>query len=74
MNSSYITFLLLIAFSCFREREALREGGTLSRWVFYSVIAVSFGILIYVLWASRVFYPTDWLHRVLGPLVPFHNL
>ncbi|MDU4695093.1 MULTISPECIES: hypothetical protein [Paenibacillus] len=74
MTSSYITLLLLIGFSCFRDRDALREGGALSRWVFYAVFAVSFGILIYVTRASRVFYLTDWLGRVLGPWVPFHQL
>lgn len=74
MTSTHISFLLLIAFSCWRDREALREGGALSRWTFYLVIAVSFGIVVYVTWVSRVFYPTDWLSRVLGPLLPFHKL
>lgn len=74
MTSSYIALLLLVGYSCLREREALREGGALSRWVFYSIIAVSFGILIYVAWSSHVFYPMEWVGRMLGPLVPFHQL
>lgn len=74
MTSTHISFLLLIAFSCWRDREALRGGGALSRWTFYSVIAVSLGILVYVTWAARLFYPTVWLSRLLGPLLPFHNL
>lgn len=73
MTSSYIGLLLLIAFNCWRDREALREGGALSRWAFYSVMAASFGILIYVTWSSQVFYPTEWLGRVLQSLVPFDH-
>ncbi|EOS53954.1 hypothetical protein [Paenibacillus barengoltzii] len=73
MISSYIGLLLLIVFSCWRDWGSLREGGVLSRWAFGSVMVVSFGILIYVTWSPQVFYPTEWLGRVLQPLLPFDH-
>lgn len=68
MTSTHISLLLLIAFSYWRDKEALREGGALSRSVFYTVMAVSFLILIYTSWVTGPFNPVDWLGRALAPL------
>ncbi|MCK8488180.1 hypothetical protein M0651_13445 [Paenibacillus sp. MBLB2552] len=71
MTSTHISMLLLIAFSFWRDKEALREGGPLSRYVFYTLMAASFLILIYTSWESAPFNPAEWLGRMLAPIAHF---
>lgn len=71
MTSAHISLLLLIAFSFWRDKEALREGGALSRYVFYTLMVASFLILFYTSWVSAPFNPADWLGRMLAPLARF---
>lgn len=71
MTSTHIALLLLIAFSCWRDKAALREGGAISRLVFYALMAASFLLSIYISWATDIVYPSVWLSKVLEPLVRF---
>ncbi|WP_068783894.1 hypothetical protein [Paenibacillus phocaensis] len=71
MNSTHLTLLLLIALSIWRDREALRGGGAVNRFAFYTVMAASFLILLYNFGVSDSFHPADWLGRLLEPLVRF---
>lgn len=71
MTSNMILMLILIALSYWRDKEALRGGGALNRWVSYALMAVSMGILAYTTTARTLFYPMEWLGRILKPLLPF---
>lgn len=66
-----LLLMMLMAFSVWRDQEAMREEPPINRWFSYGMMAVSLGILLYTMLSAQVFYPSEWLGKVLRPLVPF---
>ncbi|CAM4507614.1 MAG: hypothetical protein E7L01_29050 [Paenibacillus macerans] len=66
-----LLLLMLMAFGLWRDQEAMREEPPINRWFSYGMMAVSLGILLYTMLSPQLFYPSEWLGKVLRPLVPF---
>ncbi|RRJ62478.1 hypothetical protein EHV15_05545 [Paenibacillus oralis] len=66
-----VLLIILMAFSVWRDQEAMRKEPPINRWFSYGMMAVSFGILLYTTLSPQIFFPSEWLGRILRPLVPF---